>query len=356
MKNKTFIILSPGFPKDDEDSTCLPSIQNFVRALNEQFPQLNIVILAFDYPFFTGTYNWNNNRVKAFNGWQKGKINKLLKWIKIWRELKKLKKENDLIGLLSIWCGECAYVANRFSKKNKVEHFCWIQGQDGGKDNRYVSRISPDTGMLIALSDFIQSEFERNHGIRPAHIIPVGINPKEFTEEDRVRDIDIIAAGSLIPLKQYDQFVEAIASLKDQIPAIKAMLCGKGPEEARIKELVKEKGLTENIILTGEIPHNALLKNMKRSRLFLHTSRYEGLGAVCIEALYAGCQVISFVRPMQQDIKNWHTVKTKSEMTEKAVGILSNVTHEYKPVLFFSMADAVKKIMLLYHYNEATIS
>ena len=50
-KQKTFVILTPGFAKDEADSTCIPTQQNFVRALKELYPQLNIIILAFDYPY-----------------------------------------------------------------------------------------------------------------------------------------------------------------------------------------------------------------------------------------------------------------------------------------------------------------
>ena len=47
MKNdaKTLIILSPGFPKDESDTACLPSQQIFVRALNKNFPSLRIFFL-----------------------------------------------------------------------------------------------------------------------------------------------------------------------------------------------------------------------------------------------------------------------------------------------------------------------
>ena len=44
-KPKTFVILTPGFAKDEADSTCIPTQQNFVRALKEIYPQLNIITI-----------------------------------------------------------------------------------------------------------------------------------------------------------------------------------------------------------------------------------------------------------------------------------------------------------------------
>ena len=35
---KTLIILSPGFAKDEADTTCLPAQQVFIKALNKNFP------------------------------------------------------------------------------------------------------------------------------------------------------------------------------------------------------------------------------------------------------------------------------------------------------------------------------
>ena len=52
MSNKEIlIILSPGFPESEADSTCLPMQQQFVRALKEMHPELDIVVLTFQYPY-----------------------------------------------------------------------------------------------------------------------------------------------------------------------------------------------------------------------------------------------------------------------------------------------------------------
>ncbi len=355
-KKKTLIILTPGFAEDESDTTCLPFLQNLVIELNEQFPLLNIIILAFDYPFVTAEYKWHYNTVHSFNGWKKRRFKKLLKWWYVWSCLKKIKKNHHVTGLLSLWCSECAYLAKQFAKRNRLPHFCWIQGQDAKRENKYVSRIKPLAAELVALSDFIQREFEKNHGICPQHVIPVGIRPAEFGKETFHRDIDILGAGSLIPLKQYELFIEAVHYVRQFIPGIKIVLCGKGPEEKNLQALITKYQLQQNIMLTGELPHEALLRYMKRSKVFLHTSSYEGLGVVCIEALYAGCHVISFVQPFNSGIEQWHVVHTKEQMVEKAYTILNNRSTVYKSVLAFTMKENVKKIMNLYHYSEPAMS
>jgi glycosyltransferase involved in cell wall biosynthesis len=308
--------------------------------------------MAFDYPFITSSYQWNKNKVISFNGWKKKGFKKLFKWLIIWIRMGKIKRNNKMVGLFSLWCNECAYLGNRFAKRNYLAHFCWIQGQDAKKENNYVRRIKPSATELVAISDFIQKEFEKNHSVRPEHVIPVGIRLVEFLRGNGVKDIDLLGVGSLISLKQYHLFIEVIYSVKQHFPGIKAVLCGKGPEENKLKMLIAKYGLQQNIELTGELPHGEILRIMNRSKVFLHTSNYEGLGVVCIEALYAGCHVISFVQPMHYDIEHWHIVQTKEEMIEKTQVIISNSGTLYKPVLTFTIGESVKKIMQLYNYKE----
>src|SRR4051812_4326660 len=108
IKGKTLIILTPGFPANEADSTCLPSQQIFVNALKRKFPALNIYILAFQYPFVYSNYDWNGNSVISFNGGNKGGIHKLITWAKAWQRLLQLREQNDVSGILSFWYNEAA--------------------------------------------------------------------------------------------------------------------------------------------------------------------------------------------------------------------------------------------------------
>jgi glycosyltransferase involved in cell wall biosynthesis len=247
-------------------------------------------------------------------------------------------------------------MGNRFSKRNNLRHFCWIQGQDAKKDNKYVSRIKPLSEELIAISDFNQNEFEKNHSLRPNHVIPAGIKPSGFLTGNTIRDIDILGVGSLIPLKQYHLFIEIIYKIKQIFPGIKAVLCGKGPEGDKLKMAIVNYKLQENIELTGELPHEKILTLMKRGKVFLHTSNYEGFSVACLEALSCGCHTISFIKPMQYDIDQWHIVQTINEMTETTISVLNNPEKAYKPVLPFTVRESVKSILQLYNYRDSIIS
>jgi len=87
-RNKTLIILIPGFPANEQDSTCLPFQQAFVKHLRLLDPEMNIKVLAFQYPFFESVYSWHGVEVSAFNGGNHGVVRRLLLWVKIWSRLK----------------------------------------------------------------------------------------------------------------------------------------------------------------------------------------------------------------------------------------------------------------------------
>ncbi len=345
------VILSPGFPKDELDSTCLPSQQLLVNSINQQYPGLEVIVFAFDYPFVMEQYQWRGITIIPFNGKKNNKPAKLLVMLKIWRTLKQINKTRRLIGIMSFWCGICAWVGNSFSKKYKLQHLCWIPGQDAKKSNKYVARIKPRPEQLMAISDFIQQEFEKNHAIRPAHVIPNGIDPTLFANVDDKKQIDVLAAGSLIGLKRYDIFIAILKELKIDVPDIKAKLCGKGPEYENLFQQINEYKLEDNVQLEGELSHSELLREMKKAKLFLHTSNYEGFSTVCIEALHAGVPVISFCRAMNEEIENWYIVDSKDEMIFKARAILKNLPRAFSNCAF-DIRHSADKIMGLFNYKE----
>jgi glycosyltransferase involved in cell wall biosynthesis len=345
---KTLVILSPGFAKDEQDTTCLPAQQVFVKAVNKNFPSLQIIILAFQYPRIKKKYKWFGNTIISLNGAERKRIFRLLLWWRIYKDLKKIKKENSLIGLLSFWCNECALVGKIFSKRNHLKHFIWLLGQDAKKNNPYVKRIKPVPHELIAMSDFLSETFFKNHKIKPEHIIPNGVDTKMFSAAAAMKKIDILGAGSLIPLKQYDVFIQVIFEIKKIMPDINAVLCGAGPEEKKLKELIQHYHLEKNILLTGEKKHIEVLQLMQQAKIFLHTSSYEGFSGVCLEALYAGAHVISFIKAMHRSIEHWHIVLSKEEMIKKTLQLLDNSLTDYTSVLAYSMDDSAKIMMKLF--------
>ena len=280
----------------------------------------------------------------------KKKLPRFLMWVNILRKLATIRNRHNVIGIFSMWCHECAFIGKHAAKLFALKHYCWLLGQDARKTNAaYIKKIKPLATELVASSDFLQQEFYRNYHIKPAHVIPHGVDISLFDPNFFIRDIDIIGVGGLSIIKQYDQFVEIVAELKNHFPSIKAMLCGDGEDKDRLQKMIEEKSLQNNITITGMLQHSAVLKLMQRSKILLHPSSYEGFGIVCIEALYAGAHVISFCDPTERPIEHWHIVTNLEEMYKKVLYILNDTNTDHTSVLVNDMATSAKKLMQLYN-------
>lgn len=344
-KVKTLIIISPGFPANEEDTTCLTYIQVFVKALKQASPSLNIIVLAIRYPFFSKTYVWHGVKAISFGSENRGKLVRLLANFKVLLVLKKLNKEVEIVGVLSFWFDISAFIASIFSRLYKLKCLSWLLGQDAKIGNKYVKLIKPRGEQLIAISDFICQEFEMNYAIKPQHIIPLGIDDSLFSEIELSRDIDILGVGSLIPLKQYHLFLGAIKQLIIPFPNLKAVLCGDGIEMEMLKAKLTTLKLENHVSLVGSLAHAEILNLMQKAKVLMHTSNYEGMGVVNLEALCAGAKVVSFVKPMQIPIKNWYHASSLEEMIAIVTDILSDKYPIYEKVLPYSAAANSKAVL-----------
>jgi glycosyltransferase involved in cell wall biosynthesis len=320
-----------------------------VRALNQAFPRLKVVIVSIEYPHRKDQYEWNGNTVYSLDGWRHGKLKKLGTLVHVWRVLRRLRRKERLVGLLSWWCGPCALAGKYFGRRLGVAHFTWILGQDARAGNRWVPWIRPDGGQLVAMSAFLQEEFGRNYGVRPGHVVPNGIDPALFGSFSGQRDIDVLGVGNLTKLKQYDVFVSVVDKVSKCVPGVRGGVIGKGEEGERLRGLAGELG--GRVELVGELGHGEVLRYMQRSRILLHTSAYEGFGTVMIEALYAGAHVVSFVDTAGMVVKNWHVVGSEDEMVDVVRGILEDPATVFESVQPFMMQDSARAMMGLFEYG-----
>jgi glycosyltransferase involved in cell wall biosynthesis len=347
-KPEALVILTPGFPANVNDTTWVPPMQGFVRTLKQHNPNLHIIVISFQYPLKASTYNWHGVEVIAIAGKGRGQLFRLITWQRAWQALKKVKGKYKLLGLLSFWMGECSFMGNRFAKKHGLPHYSWLLGQDAKAGNNYVNRIKPDGSSVIAISDFLAKEFRLNYGIQPAHVIPTGIDVTLFGAGAANRDIDIMGAGSLIPLKQYDLFVKVIKSLVTEFPGLKTVICGNGPEMDNLKKQISKLGLEHNIELKGESPHPEVLAMMQRSKIFLHTSCYEGYSTVLSEALYAGCEVLSLVNGMNTRPPQHHVPDNAEDLPSIIKTLLNDKELKHEPVLIYTTGEIAARVTGLF--------
>jgi glycosyltransferase involved in cell wall biosynthesis len=100
------------------------------------------------------------------------------------------------------------------------------------------------------------------------------------------RDIHLIYVGRLSPIKQLHQFIAIVDTIRHTIPNIRAAIVGDGPLEASLHAYTEELALTQNIEFFGKTKDVESL--VIRSRIFVLTSKSEGLSIAMAEAMNAG--------------------------------------------------------------------
>ena len=109
----------------------------------------------------------------------------------------------------------------------------------------------------------------------------------------------IVAAGRLADAKNYPLLVDALAILRERMPA-RLFILGSGELEPRIRERIAERGLEHAIVLCG-FQRNPW-KYLARADVFALTSRYEGFGNVLVEAMACGVPVVATSSPGTREI------------------------------------------------------
>ena len=91
--------------------------------------------------------------------------------------------------------------------------------------------------------------------------------------------------------KDFETLIEGYSILKNKGIKEKLYIIGEGNGRVKIEKMIEEKNLGEDVILLGEKKNPYVW--MKYSKLFIHSSKYEGFGVVLLEALMLDKFVIS---------------------------------------------------------------
>ena len=91
--------------------------------------------------------------------------------------------------------------------------------------------------------------------------------------------------GRLAYPKNYEFLISSYKDLREKIPQAKLIIIGEGPERGKYQDMIKAYGLSEDIILLGEIKDASMY--LKAFDLFVLPSVFEGLSLSLIEAKLA---------------------------------------------------------------------
>ena len=95
--------------------------------------------------------------------------------------------------------------------------------------------------------------------------------------------------------------IAAFAKIRDQLPGARLLIVGRGPDERRLRKLVRRLGLSDSVVFAGYLPWDELVHVLHTAHVFLNPSPKEGWGLTVIEANRCGLPVVASDRPGLRD-------------------------------------------------------
>lgn len=160
---------------------------------------------------------------------------------------------------------------------------------------RAAARRYAQADAIVALSEDGAAVLRRMLGRRAVRIETIPnpvidrIRPAEPRSPHTTMPL-ILGVGRLTPQKDFATLLRAFALLRADRPA-RLHLLGEGPERPRLQALAARLGIAGDVEMPGEV--RDIADRLAHADLLVSSSLWEGLQAVPIEALAAGCPVVA---------------------------------------------------------------
>ena len=173
------------------------------------------------------------------------------------------------------------------------------------------------------------SNFDKNLALRykiaPLKKLTVIHNGVEINGQERAREkiqpkqqIRIVFVGRLAQPKEPLMLLESFNNLPPKLKGIARIdIIGDGPKRKEVEEFIKKNKLKEKAKLLGNLPRGKVFEVLKKSDIFVLTSKWEGFPRSILEAMSCGLAVIaSDVGGVREAVDNSCGILVKRNETE----------------------------------------
>lgn len=125
-------------------------------------------------------------------------------------------------------------------------------------------------------------------------IIPRGIDIDKFKRQSwsRVERNLILFAGRLEETKGVEYIIKSMKYILREVPDAKLTIAGDGQKKEEFKKLAEEIA-PKKVEFLGKVPHDEMSEWYARCNVFVMHSRFEGFGAVTVEAMASARPVVA---------------------------------------------------------------
>ncbi|RJR13829.1 glycosyltransferase [Candidatus Parcubacteria bacterium] len=199
------------------------------------------------------------------------------------------------------------------SKKNKV--YVWLA--------RFVLRRAD---AVRVVSEKIKHSLEQLHLAVPVSVLPVFVDGEAI---ERAQPLDrnnefpdfkkiILVVSRLEPEKNVADAIRILSEVVKAQPGVGLVIVGDGRESAALRSLAEELGVAKYVAFVGSRNPYPFYK---AADVALVTSHFEGYGMVIVEALAAGCPVVSYDVGVAREAGA--ILATRDDLATRVIAVLS---------------------------------
>ena len=145
-----------------------------------------------------------------------------------------------------------------------------------------------ESSRLLSISDNVGRRLQKFNGLHATTVYPPPFVVHEMS--DQFGDF-VLSVGRLEGLKRHHILIDAMAGLDTDA---RCVIVGTGAEKSALLEQIEECGVTDRVVLAGEVSDHELRTLYGAARAVFTGPYDEDLGLVALEAFAAGKPVITF--------------------------------------------------------------
>lgn len=178
----------------------------------------------------------------------------------------------------------------------------WSFTVHGNSDLKNVAALrladkAADADFVVCISDFARSQlmFLTDPAVwERLHVVHCGVEDVHLSGKRRPAEPPLLLnVGRLATEKGQTLLLDLASDLKANGTSFQLTVVGDGPLRERLTEVVRARGLSDRVTLTGALSQEEVAAYYRRAAIFLLPSFAEGVPVVAMEAMAAGVPVVA---------------------------------------------------------------
>jgi glycosyltransferase involved in cell wall biosynthesis len=165
--------------------------------------------------------------------------------------------------------------------------------------------------MLMPLSEH-EAEIMRMMGLPQPHVVvhqwvdveSIWATPPADVAPDHSREQRLLFIGQLTPRKGYDLAVRALPQVVAQYPNARLQIVSglNHADRTAMEQMARELGVEDHVTFLARVDDAELVNLFRSATVYVTPTRYEGFGLTLLEAMAAGCPIVTSDIPVVREI------------------------------------------------------